>query len=92
MSLSAAIRRPEWSARTWETTLKRLAALGVLVLLLAACEITITAPEEGTIVPASSVTVTGTISPYAALGGTLLVDGAPATIGTSTGTTYGAKL
>lgn len=60
--------------------MKRIAGLGVLVLLLAACDVTITAPEEGTIVPTSSVTVTGTINEYAALGGSLLVDGVPATV------------
>ena len=55
--------------------MKRYAVLAVFALLLAACDGLIVAPEEGTIVPTGTVTITGEIPSGIALGGTLTVNG-----------------
>jgi hypothetical protein len=60
--------------------LKRLVALAVTALLLAGCDVFITAPQEGTIVSPGNVTVTGVIDQYAAVGGTIVVNGVPGTL------------
>ena len=56
--------------------MKRIAAVLAAVLLLAACEANlITTPEDGAIVPDSTVTVTGVLPDNVPTGGTIKVNG-----------------